>query len=142
MRDMLNNLLSQSHRCEVCDLHRLFELLELTLIRHADLEDQLLFDRLPSSHPAVARTLASIVGEHTTIRERVAQLAHCSPEEFPASFNEFAEMLLEHFALEERVLFPLAAAAVQESDLLRWGREWAERRRIILPEAEPRWLPA
>ncbi|HBY59351.1 MAG TPA: hypothetical protein DEH78_05985 [Solibacterales bacterium] len=106
-------------------------LLEHSLCSHAALEDELLFDQLSSTHAGLTTALASMSSEHRLIRERISLLAESPKPAFAARYAELCELVLDHFEVEERVLFPLAAESISEAQLLWLGREWSRRRGVV-----------
>jgi hemerythrin-like domain-containing protein len=112
-----------------------FSLLEEALASHAAIEDALLFDRLLTAHLGIASALESMNEDHHAIRKQISELSTAPNEVFRTRYRSFAERVLEHFAIEERVLFPLAAELVSREELEDLGAEWARRRGIEQPHA-------
>jgi hemerythrin-like domain-containing protein len=110
-----------------------FSLLEEALASHAAIEDALLFDRLLTTHLGIASALESMNEDHRSIRNQISELTIAPNEVFRTRYRAFAERVMEHFAIEERVLFPLAAELVSPEELEDLGAEWARRRGIELP---------
>lgn len=107
-------------------------LLEEALASHAVLEDELLFDGLLTLKPGVAQVLASMQSEHSAIRASLAGLSRTRHELRRGQIDAFAELVLEHFAVEERTLFPMAQSLLSPKELEAAGGQWAKRRGVQL----------
>jgi hemerythrin-like domain-containing protein len=147
IRVLLAAVSRQTHERPAADLQPSFALLEEALASHAAIEDALLFDRLLTTHRGIASALESMSEDHKSIRQQIAELSRSPNDLFRTRYQRFAEQVGEHFALEERILFPLAADLVSEEELLQLGEEWARRRGLELGRppgdpAHPSALPA
>jgi hemerythrin-like domain-containing protein len=114
-------------------------LLEETLKRHAVLEDELLFDPLETDKPGLKDTLASMRAEHEVLRDSMEQLdAADNLRVARRLMQEVIDVARDHFAIEERVLFSIAADQVGRRTLERLGAEWAARRNLslVIPAAK------
>lgn len=114
-------------------------LLEETLKQHALLEDELLFDPLETDKPGLKDTLESMRAEHEVLRDSMEQLDAAETVRVARRMmQEVIDVARDHFAIEERVLFSIAADQVGRRTLERLGAEWAERRKLSLvtPEAK------
>ncbi|MCL4794971.1 MAG: hemerythrin domain-containing protein [Bryobacteraceae bacterium] len=105
-------------------------MLEDALGSHAAIEDELLFDGLLTRKTGVSSALESMRGEHAAIREGLAGLTRAPANLIRGQMEQFAELVLEHFAVEERVLFPLAQSLLSAEELQTAGRQWAKRRGV------------
>lgn len=105
-------------------------LLAAALLSHARLEDELLFDsvlaaggdpdlleRMAEQHALIAGALGEARGTNDLQRARTALLEAVSEAK-------------DHFALEERMVFPLCEALLGERALLELGAVWGERRTV------------
>lgn len=105
-------------------------MLEDALGSHAAIEDELLFDGLLTRKAGVSSALESMRGEHAAIREGLAGLTRTPAHLIRGQMESFSELVLEHFAVEERVLFPLAQSLLSAEELQSAGRQWAKRRGV------------
>lgn len=137
LRAMLGEIGRLIHQYGPPELRAAVQLLESVLLSHASLEDELLFDSLSTGHRGIATALESMKEEHRTIRGLIRGIMDCPPEAAPGRFQHFADLVSEHFAVEERVLFPLASNLVGEEELARLGREWSRRRGVEVPPIPP-----
>lgn len=106
-------------------------LLESLLATHAILEDELLFDPITPDRGRFAETLRLMREEHDELRRLVGDLKHA--DTVPDSrrlLNRLIEVAREHFAVEERVLFSMAAEVIGAPRLQKLGEEWALRRHL------------
>jgi hemerythrin-like domain-containing protein len=135
IRVLLAAVSRQTHERPAADLHPSFALLEEALASHASIEDALLFDRLLTTHRGIASALESMSEDHKSIRLQISELSRSPHEVFRTRYQRFADQVAEHFSLEERILFPLAADLVSQEELLQLGEEWARRRGLELGRA-------
>jgi len=111
-------------------------LLESLLMTHGILEDELLFDILPASQEGVRSTLQAMREEHQQQRTLLAGLrSEATILGARRVLRDLCEQVLEHFAVEERVLFDVAAETLGASHLDALAREWARRRGLSAPAA-------
>ena len=107
-------------------------LLREALSTHATLEDELLFSAL-DPHLSQKGPLSVMRMEHDEIENTLAQVQQ-SPN--LAKAQKLAlhalQVAREHFAKEERVLFPLAHQTLDEKTLAQLGVQWAQRRGVII----------
>mgnify|MGYP005809852663 CR=1 FL=1 len=116
---------------ELRQYHEACDLLESLLATHASLEDELLFDPITPESGRLAEALNTTSDEHDELRLLVTDLKHAETvPEARRLLNRLVEVTREHFALEERVLFGLAAGVIGPGRLQRLGEEWALRRRL------------
>lgn len=127
--------LSHRHLALVAEVREQAALLSSALLSHAQLEDELLFDRvmalggdrdlmvrMADQHSSIAASLALAQGTDDLARARSALL------------KAVAEAR-DHFALEERMVFPLAETLLGERALHELGAVWGERRAVWLTPA-------
>lgn len=106
-------------------------LLESLLATHGILEDELLFDPITPDHGRFAETLRLMREEHDELRRLAGDLKHAETvPEARSVLNRLIEAAREHFAVEERVLFGMAAEAIGAARLQKLGDEWAARRQL------------
>ena len=107
-------------------------LLQEALLTHATLEDELLFSAL-DPHLSQKGPLSVMRMEHDEIENTLAKVQQ-SPN--LAKAQKLAlhalQVAREHFAKEERVLFPLAHQTLDEKTLAQLGVQWAQRRGVII----------
>jgi iron-sulfur cluster repair protein YtfE (RIC family) len=108
-------------------------LLASALISHAALEDELLFERL-AREPAVDRgLLAAMADEHGRIAAALARAeATANLEEGRSLVLDAVGEAREHFAKEERMVFPLVESVLDAAVLAELGEAWAARRAVFL----------
>lgn len=133
MRQWLLRILRDCHDQPVEAVPCNLTMLEDILTSHALFEDELIFNRLLTRKLSVSSVLESMRLEHDEIRARLAELPSLPPSRLRPRMEEFAEMVLEHFAVEERILFPLALSLLTPEELEPAGAEWARRRGIQPP---------
>ena len=116
---------------ELPQFHESSLLLESLLATHAILEDELLFDPITGDRGRFADTLRLMREEHDELRRLVGDLKHAETvPEARRLLNRLIEVTREHFAVEERVLFGMAAEAIGPARLQKLGDEWAVRRQL------------
>ncbi|MBE7542304.1 MAG: hemerythrin domain-containing protein [Bryobacteraceae bacterium] len=130
IRGMLLRLVREEHELSAAAVTFGLALLEEALASHSMVEDDLLFDGLLTPKPGVAQVLASMRNEHTAIRSSLANLSRTRHQFRRGPMASFAELVLEHFAVEERVLFPMAQSLLSPDELEAAGRQWAKRRNV------------
>jgi iron-sulfur cluster repair protein YtfE (RIC family) len=102
------------------------------LLSHARIEDELLF-------PALERTIGGdgplfvMRSEHQEIDDLLAAVA-VAPDlgAATAAIAQAIELARDHFAKEERVLFPMARQALDDDERHRLGQQWARLRSVSL----------
>lgn len=109
-------------------------LLAAALVSHAHLEDELLFARMAEAG-AAADLLQTMEDEHTAIAAHLvrAQGTKAAPEAAD-ELRSAVVMARAHFALEERMVFPMASALLGVAVLSELGAAWAERRGVFVDE--------
>ncbi len=98
---------------------------------HAAVEEELLFDELERALGHEPVPLAVLRLEHEEIEAILVELTSAgSGEELQPRFARLVELVEDHFAKEEGILFPLARQHLDEATLNRLGSRWAESRRV------------
>jgi hemerythrin-like domain-containing protein len=104
-------------------------LLESMIGTHSLLEDRLLFDALPAVEGGVGEVLESMRGEHLAIARHLEELRAATAEAAARRLlARVVELSREHFEVEERVLFSIAAQKLGPAAMEQLGRDWAARR--------------
>lgn len=107
-------------------------LLHAAIETHAHMEDELLFATL-DPHLGETGPLAVMRMEHDDIEGTLARLAEVQDLAEAQSLVQHAiQVAREHFAKEERVLFPMAEQILEPDALVQLGRKWAARRRATV----------
>jgi iron-sulfur cluster repair protein YtfE (RIC family) len=107
-------------------------LLEAGLAGHAQIEEELLFQKLD---PVLGGggPLAVMRMEHQEIEDTLMKLPDReSDEEVRKLLLHLVEVARGHFAKEEQILFPLAEQTLPSEQLISLGSEWAKRRRVMI----------
>ncbi len=103
--------------------------LEAVLQAHAVEEDQLLFGALQDVPASVRATLEAMYGEHQEMRALLGELKRQRQAvRARALLTRLMELVREHFAVEERVLFGLVREWLSPERLQDLGQEYARRR--------------
>lgn len=118
----------------VAEVREQAALLASALVSHADLEDELLFERMRSAG-GDGGLLDAMEEEHRIIAGHL-QRAQGSGDASKAmdALLEGVAVAREHFAREERMAFPLAERLLQGQALSDLGAEWSRRRGVELSE--------
>jgi len=123
----------------VAEVRELAGVLAAALISHAELEDELLFNRMEEELGAPSGPLPVMRAEHAHIDAALAAAAQTRDlESAKRRVLEAVEAAREHFAKEERVLFPAAEQLVPVSVLNELGDQWAARRGVAIGRAASR----
>lgn len=102
------------------------------LVSHAQLEDELLFDALDNT-PAATGPVPIMRREHEVIDHALSGVQQMNdPGQVHKLIISTLELARQHFAKEEKILFPMAAQMLQEENLLQSGVLWARRRSVTL----------
>ncbi len=103
--------------------------LEAVLLAHAVEEDQLLFASLESAPPQLHTALEAMYGEHEQMRRLLEDLRGARQAR-RARFllARLIELVRDHFAVEERVLFGLVRERLSEDRLRELGCRYTRRR--------------
>ncbi len=119
-------------------VRRAAALIASALKPHAQLEDELLFDPLVERADRELDIFPLMEQEHAMIADLLDQIQRTR------TVVEARELLLEaidlarvHFMKEERIAFPRAEQELDETELLRLGRQWSERRGVTLDSSLP-----
>jgi hemerythrin-like domain-containing protein len=98
------------------DARRQFAAFASGLVRHIEAEESVLFPEIEEVHPATRGPTAVMRAEHHELRALVGEIGEAleTPTDgWATSFRRLKELLLAHNAKEERVLYPMADAALQ-----------------------------
>lgn len=105
--------------------------LEAVLQAHAVEEDQLLFASLEGAPPQLHNALEAMYGEHEHMRSLLEELqAARQAQRARSCLTRLIELVCEHFAVEERVLFGLVRERLGEDRLRELGTSYARRRGV------------
>ncbi|MCS7044230.1 MAG: hemerythrin domain-containing protein [Bryobacteraceae bacterium] len=105
--------------------------LEAVLQAHAVEEDQLLFASLEGVPPQLHTALEAMYGEHEEMRRLLEELRNVRQAQRARSMLlRLIELVREHFAVEERVLFGLVRERLSEERLRELGCRYAQRRGV------------
>lgn len=103
--------------------------LEAVLQAHAVEEDHLLFGSLDSVPVALKSALEAMYGEHEEMRRILGELPRVRRAgQARLMLRRLIELVREHFAVEERILFGLVRERLSEERLRELGRQYARRR--------------
>lgn len=109
-------------------------LLKAGLVSHAHLEDDLLFAELERKNGRDS-LLEGMYEDHEQVDALLGELARVEDlEEARSLAGRLVALANNHFAKEEKAVFPLAEQTLGESELVRLGEEW-EYRRLETPFA-------
>ena len=112
-------------------VHALTAMLVAALEPHAHMEDEFLFG--PLMREGVMGPSAAMEEEHRAIEETLREsLAATDATEAADLLRNAIGMAREHFLKEEQVAFPFAEQHLGEAVLHERGREWAERRAVVI----------
>lgn len=120
------------HMAQAQDIREQAALLAAALLTHAGLEDELLFGRLGGV--SADRGLLELMAEqHSQIAGALGEAQGTSDAgRARAALLEAITDAREHFALEERQVFPLCEDLLGERTLTELGATWGERRAVWL----------
>ena len=106
-------------------------MLAAALEPHAHMEDELLFE--PLIRDGIFGPAAEMEDEHRAIEETLREALSATDAARGADLlREAIRMAREHFLKEEQIAFPLAEERLGAEVLRERGREWAERRAVVL----------
>lgn len=116
-------------------LHETGELLERVVMVHSIAEDRFLFDAVPAAEGGLREALLAMRSEHRQLAQELDQLRTTANEASARGcLQRVFESAREHFGVEERVLFELAARQISQEKLEELGLAWKRRRmREALP---------
>lgn len=103
------------------------------LTSHAAIEDELLFPAL-EAHIGPAGPLACMRSEHDELHHALAAARAPATDDPVAVMRDVLALTREHFAKEERVLFPMARQMIPDAELVELGRGWSRRRTVPVEE--------
>ena len=107
-------------------------LLRAGIESHASLEEDLLFVNLDQQVGPMG-PLAVMRSEHEEIERTMSLLAEVEDlEQARDQLLHAVQVAREHFAKEERVLFPMAEQVLRPEELHQLGARWAEARGVAL----------
>jgi iron-sulfur cluster repair protein YtfE (RIC family) len=111
--------------------------LAAALSTHAAMEDELLFTAL-DPYLGGGGPLTVMRMEHDQIESALAQIqaARELAEAQRLVFNAI-QVARDHFAKEEQILFYIAQQMLGDEALARLGRQWADRRGVVVRAAAP-----
>jgi hemerythrin-like domain-containing protein len=113
-------------------IERATMILNAVLLRHANLEEELLFPAL-ERHIGSSGPLAVMRAEHGEIERALEQAeAARNVEEGTARMAQALSLARTHFQKEERVLFPMALQLLEDETLAQLGDAWAKARRVTI----------
>jgi hemerythrin-like domain-containing protein len=110
------------------EIHAMLSVVKAVLCGHAAIEDELLFDQLSEYPVAHNSVLDAMRQEHREINNTLNALSEVDPDAFASRFATFRGTVEEHFAIEERVLFRIAANAVSQAQLEDAAIQYKKRR--------------
>ncbi len=100
---------------------------------HAHLEEELLFKALDNT-PAGAGPIPIMRHEHDVIDRALIGIQQMEDQDQAHKLiKSTLELTRQHFAKEEKILFPMAAQMLQEASLVQFGVLWGKRRSVFLP---------
>jgi hemerythrin-like domain-containing protein len=97
------------------------EFFEKQLARHFRAEEEVLFPLMRATRPQSASLLDALLAEHRLLRETVGRLA--AGAALSKALFDAGDLLERHIRKEERELFPLYEADVEEAQALAAGEE-------------------
>jgi hemerythrin-like domain-containing protein len=120
------------------DLERLHEtgaLLERVVMVHSMAEDRFLFDAVTTSEGGLRDALLAMRSEHKQLAQELDQFrGSVSEAAARGCLRRVLDGIREHFEVEERVLFPVAARQISPQKLEELGTGWKRSRmREALP---------
>ena len=108
-------------------------LLAAALKTHANLEEELLFVSLEPHIGSQGGPLAVMRAEHDEIENGLARLPQLQDlAEARNLLLHVIQVAREHFAKEERILYPAAKQVLAEDKLTELGAEWGRRRKVVI----------
>ncbi len=102
------------------------------LVSHAHLEDELLFNALDKT-PAGTGPVPIMRREHDVIDHALAGVQQMDDAvQVHKLVKSTIELARQHFAKEEKILFPMANQMLEEESLTQYGILWGKRRSVTL----------
>jgi iron-sulfur cluster repair protein YtfE (RIC family) len=109
------------------------------LATHAAIEDDLLFRTLAARTDVQPTILVVMREEHDTIESGLQEIQNTADlSQARSLLSEVVSNARNHFAKEERVLFPLADELLSSAEQERLAESWASTRGVYLAEAVAR----
>jgi len=134
LRTLFGHLERQRPRWTAAEIRSAGQYLESLLAPHALLEDELLFDALPAQDVQLETVLAAMTDEHRRMGQLLSVVREVEDDlEARRLLGEVLDLTREHFEVEERVLFTLAAQSLGPARLHALAQEWARRRLLAAP---------
>jgi hemerythrin-like domain-containing protein len=122
-------------RMGLAQLQEAGALLERVLMTHAVTEDRYLFDALAPTQGGFHEVLDAMRGEHIQMAQELGLLRACESEAAARGcLARLIDVTREHFEVEERVLFSMAAKRLSGEQLEQLGEGWKRHR---MKEAAP-----
>ena len=123
---VFEHLEQKSSHMSVDELQEAGALLERLLMAHSVGEDRFLFDAVKANHGmGVEETLIAMRGEHRVMAAEIATLRACDKAaQGRSQLRRLIESTREHFGVEERVLFAVAARELSREKLEELGDGW------------------
>ena len=116
----------------LADLQQIARPLAEALVSHAQMEDKLLFPAL-ATDPGLRRPLEVMSREHQGIEQALLGVEACTRKaEALDQILAAVESAREHFAKEERVLFPRARQVLDERKRAELTNRWAKARGVAV----------
>jgi hemerythrin-like domain-containing protein len=107
--------------------------LSMSLLAHARIEEETLFDPLERAI-GVQGPLQCLRDEHVEMDRRLRAMFHLPDlESLKAEVRAMVDMTRKHLAKEEKVLFNVAKKALPGDDRQAMGARWADFRGVTLP---------
>jgi hemerythrin-like domain-containing protein len=132
---LFEHLEQNAARMDLERLHETGALLERVVMVHSRAEDRFLFDAVPVSEGGIHDTLLAMRSEHKQLAHELDQLRGTANEAAARGcLRRIFDEVREHFEVEERVLFPVAARQICREKLEELGSAWKRSRmREALP---------
>lgn len=114
------------------ELQQIARPLTEALVSHAEIEDKLLFPALETD-PGLKMPLKVMDREHQGIEQALQGVESCTSK--PEAQNQVLaaiESAREHFAKEERILFPRARQVLDKKKRAELSSRWAKARRVTV----------
>lgn len=135
MLTLFEHLEQNAAHMDLRGLNEAGALLERVVMVHSIAEDGFLFDAVPATEGGLRDALLAMRAEHKQLAQDFDQLRATANEAAARGcLYRVFESVREHFEVEERVLFPLAARQIGSEKLAELGSAWKRRRmREALP---------
>lgn len=114
---------------EVQRIRAMVAMLVAALKRHADLEEEILFQPLEEELGKHNSILSILRTQHEEIEVSLARLLETEhPGRACQMLSRVQDLIRDHFSREEGLLYPAAERLLDEDTLTRMGVRWAEER--------------